>query len=196
MLDLLFVKLVHQSGFMAAVAIFSELSSCLSDFLWNFTFSVLHSWEVSPKCTYCQKTMIQVRFIKIWWRDMITFLTASLHIPFENLQVMYICVYIHYICYIIYAYIHYLQIYIYYIYICIQCWLKTELQINRKTDYFFLQSWNLFSKSFTKMESTSAYFFTTQKTVFSQCINICHINIFATTWASTALYPVPFFQPR
>lgn len=141
----------------------------------------------------------RIDLIKILLRERSNFSWSWMpdyNISFENLQVMYICVYIHYICYIIYAYIHYLQIYIYYIYICIQCWLKTELQINRKTDYFFLQSWNLFSKSFTKMESTSAYFFTTQKTVFSQCINICHINIFATTWASTALYPVPFFQPR
>lgn len=67
------------------------------------------------------------------------------------------------------------------------CWLKREPQIYQKNGCF-LQSWSLFSSSFIKTENTAEYFCLLFTGPCLANVSEC-TQLFAITWASTALHP-------
>jgi len=69
----------------------------------------------------------------------------------------------------------------------------TENGVTQINWWLFFQSWNLFSNFFIKMESTAVYY-SLFRAPYSASVSKC-IQLFAITWVSTALHPVPWFQP-
>jgi len=75
--------------------------------------------------------------------------------------------------------------------------MSTEKGVTNKPTnwWFYWQSWNLFSNSFDKMESTAVYFFAVHRTVFSQCIKIHERISYHLSWHCTVPFLCPGFSP-